>query len=113
MRPGWGSLVLATFAETKVARSPGRNPGDTDNLWGTMVGETSARRSTDQQFFERKKPDGFPIKNVGNDGEGDRFSEIKIENDGMGAGVGMVERKQSLIAGLRVSSSSRYSKCVE
>jgi hypothetical protein len=26
MRPDWASVVLATFAGTKVARLPGRNP---------------------------------------------------------------------------------------
>jgi hypothetical protein len=33
MKPVWASLVLATFAETKVVRSPGRNPATPITTW--------------------------------------------------------------------------------
>ena len=37
VRPGRASMVLPTFAETKVGRLPGRNPAPQEIFWTHMV----------------------------------------------------------------------------
>lgn len=52
----------------------GARAGNTEKALDTTVGEPGARGSTDQLFLKGKKHDGFPIKNVGNDGMGIMFT---------------------------------------
>jgi len=60
MRPGGASMVLATFAETKVARLPGRNPATQKTTMIQESGKTTSDSFTDQRFPIEKPQDTFP-----------------------------------------------------
>ena len=59
-------MDLATFAETKVARVPGRDPVISITHW-TLLFHKKVRLVPALRNFWRKTQDGFSIKNVEND----------------------------------------------
>jgi hypothetical protein len=61
------TMVLGPFAETKVARSPGRNPAIPITTWSLKLVQHVPHVPT---VVEGKNQDGFPITTVGNDRRG-------------------------------------------
>ena len=78
MKPDWMSMALVTFPERKVTRLPGRNPVaskfDCHYMEILLPNKLlpspppSPWKGEGVEFASVKKQDGFPIKNVGNDG---------------------------------------------